>query len=227
MRLPLARIALGLGLAASAAVIILVTAAYVLSLRLRSPISIHEAASQGDVGKVVCMVESDPNLLHARDANGNTALDCAILAGHFEVVKVLVDKGADVNPSDGQEWAPLLSTACRHGKSSTRSMLMLLKKGANVDFRYEPEGWTALSLAAANGMDRKVEILLQWGANPNVVDVHGETPLDSASIKLDLLKGAGPSRIRRQMRIVKLLKQHGALRAQELPVPKTPVRPKS
>jgi ankyrin repeat protein len=61
----------------------------------------------------------------------------------------------------------------------------LLFLGADPNARYEHErmrdaGATALSFAAANGRAETTAALLRWGADPNIVDGKGFTPLCEA-----------------------------------------------
>jgi ankyrin repeat protein len=68
--------------------------------------ALHVAASDGDLDTVVLILSSfesgsvsgsdNYDMLHARDANDWQAIHEAATAGHLEVLKYLVDKGADV-----------------------------------------------------------------------------------------------------------------------------------
>lgn len=61
---------------------------------------------------------ADPS---ASNDEGITALHNAICAGHFAIVKFLVEYGCDVNAQDSDGWSPLhcageVSTCIRLGK---------------------------------------------------------------------------------------------------------------
>jgi ankyrin repeat protein len=48
--------------------------------------------------------------------------------------------------------------------------------GANVN-EVGPFGWTALHAAAYQGRNDIIRILVENGANPNIMDIFGQTPL--------------------------------------------------
>ena len=68
--------------------------------------ALHMAASEGDLVGVISLLKSfdsgsvsgsaNYDMIHARDANGWQAIHEAAARGHLEVLKFLVDKGADV-----------------------------------------------------------------------------------------------------------------------------------
>jgi prolyl 4-hydroxylase len=57
----------------------------------------HAAAQAGDVTTLVDEIKKQKNIVHAKDANGWTPLHEGARSGHLEVVKLLVENGADVN----------------------------------------------------------------------------------------------------------------------------------
>jgi ankyrin repeat protein len=61
-----------------------------------------EAARLGVVEVVKAIVHSSPQLAHARDETGATALHYAAFGGHRDAVRILVEAGADINAPDGQ-----------------------------------------------------------------------------------------------------------------------------
>jgi ankyrin repeat protein len=54
-------------------------------------------------------------------------------------------------------------------------VIELLKRGAPVNARQQ-QGWTALHAAAQNGDTDMVDVLLQYGANPDAENDDGKTP---------------------------------------------------
>src|ERR1700738_2546979 len=64
-----------------------------------------EAAKRGAVDEVAALVHQYPELVNKKDKIGATALHHAAFDGHREVVKVLVEAGAEVNAADDQYGA--------------------------------------------------------------------------------------------------------------------------
>jgi hypothetical protein len=52
----------------------------------------------------------------ARDADGATALMLAAHASHLDVVRALIDAGADVNATDRSGWGPLMKAVYRKSR---------------------------------------------------------------------------------------------------------------
>ena len=137
----------------------------------------------------------------------STPLITAVHGRHKEVVKLLLDAGAEVNKAHGDQF-PLLEAA-RQGDEDI--VLMLLDAGAGTDINKHystgrtPLWWTAhrghlklakilieqgadpnkadcnectpLYVAASWGYTKVVQVLLEGGANPNLSDRYGVTPL--------------------------------------------------
>ena len=57
-------------------------------------------AHQNDAAAVRKLLEEDPSLVHARDYDKRTPLHVASLHGWIDVVKCLIEFGADVNAQD-------------------------------------------------------------------------------------------------------------------------------
>ena len=93
-------------------------------------------------------------------------LSCAVCWGRTDVVKVLIDNGADVNAKDDSGDTPLHWAAFTGARKITR---MLIAAGADVNAK-DSEGWTPLHMAALHGQGRIVRMLLAAGADPNISD---------------------------------------------------------
>ena len=109
----------------------------------------------------------------ARRETDSEALMRACLIGHTAAVKGLLDRGADMNPSDSNGWTPLMEAAFGGHSDTIRA---LLERGADVNAK-DRTGWTPLMEAASKGHLEAVIVLLAYGADANAKNVKGWTAL--------------------------------------------------
>jgi len=156
------------------------------------------ASKRGDEATVKNLLDSGAEvnamifrfgLRYAPDATGEvmTPLIYAASLGHIGIVKILLNRGADTEITDGN-W----TGRCRPGpkcgltaliyaavEGHTEIMKVLLEKGAKINGR-SPWGQTALMLAAEVGELNVVRFLLEHGADVNARDIYdlgGKTAL--------------------------------------------------
>jgi ankyrin repeat protein len=94
------------------------------------------------------------------------------------MVKLLIDRGADVNLHGGSGGITALIYSFVEGKNLDVPKF-LLQKGANPN-SVQTDGRTALLSAPLHGADA-VKLLLDYGANPNLKYYNGTTALINAS----------------------------------------------
>ncbi len=82
-----------------------------LLLEHNAQIDLFMAAAMGRTGLIETMLESDGRLIDILDDDGNTALFYAAHNNRFAAVKLLVERGADVNRSDAVGVAALHRTS--------------------------------------------------------------------------------------------------------------------
>ena len=128
----------------------------------------------------------------------NFGLLVASLVGHYNCVKVFIEKGADVNCYDsslrkaignyrvrtatGENPLAVLDdgTSLMHASAcgNIESVKLLVNKGADVNM-IKSQG-TALGVAACQGHYKCVEFLIEAGASVNIADTTVTSPLISA-----------------------------------------------
>jgi ankyrin repeat protein len=134
-------------------------------------------------------------------SQGMTVLSFATISDcdscHAEVIKVLLELGADPNPEDIFPPATPLMRAVSYG--TVNAVRALLKGGLDPNKRY-PRGLTALSLAAQYGRTENVEALLDAGAIIDRREHNESTALMVAAhkgyleiVRLLLNRGANPN----------------------------------
>lgn len=157
---------------------------------------IHQAARAGDLAKVESLVATAPDAIAARDDQGRTALWHAAQRNRIEVVRLLLDHGADANARDSA-GAPVLFLAAGGGRREIVDLL--LQKGADIGTRNDAQE-TALHVAANYGRAEVAALLLDRGADIEARTKYQYTPLQYAAwqprqeiIDLLLAQGANPN----------------------------------
>jgi hypothetical protein len=122
------------------------------------------AAKSGNADRLRVLLENDPNLLSAaRDSDGSTALHCATWKGHQDVVKLLINAGADVNIHNNNEhWGTTPLHAAAHANQAAIAQI-LLDHGADVNAR-DKEGRTPLEHTKFHKAKAAAKVLESSGA---------------------------------------------------------------
>jgi ankyrin repeat protein len=128
----------------------------------------------------ISMQAADVNLA---DKNGQTRLMLAARDGDLPAVQALLSNGTDVNVADEDGWTALMSAAENGHLTTVRALLGV--SGINIDAQ-KSDGVTALYLAAANGKDDIVKALINKGADVNITDNYGRTPMMIANMPRNL-----------------------------------------
>ena len=149
------------------------------------------AVRAGETKVVEKLISVTPDLVKGHDLEGATPLHHAAGFGNLATMKLLLDKGADVNAPNRRKSTPLFWAL--HDEAKVR---LLLAAGAKVDARSN-DGRTPLYLVASIPNSIPVlRLLLEKGADVNARLLTGATPLmaasrgDAETIRVLLEKGA-------------------------------------
>ena len=131
---------------------------------------------------------------------GETALMLVVRTGRVDAAEVLIDAGADVNAKE--RWAGQTALMWAGAQLQPEMVKLLLANGAEVDARSTVREWTRkvsseprpkelaqggltpLMFAARTGCIECAELLLGAGADINLTDPYGVTPLIVATLNL-------------------------------------------
>jgi ankyrin repeat protein/L-ascorbate metabolism protein UlaG (beta-lactamase superfamily) len=152
------------------------------ALGLAGQVSIFQAAETGDLETVARLIKTDPSLVKATNAEGDTPLHLAAgcrrgEAAALPIIRLLLESGADLEAKNSSGQTPLLYS-CYAGFQG--AVGLLLDKGASFQYR-DRNGRSPLHYAAREGKAAVVEVLLNKGADPTLKDGQGLTPLEYAA----------------------------------------------
>ncbi len=134
--------------------------------------ALMQAAVTGSVPSIRLLLDAGADI-DAKDKTGQTAFVMADASQHPEGAKLIIDKGSEVKAAGGATWL----LAARTGDASL--MRKLREQHVSIDAR-NSAGSTALH-SAVDANIATMRTLLKWGANPNIKDDLGMTPLTFAS----------------------------------------------
>ena len=139
-----------------------------------------EAAATGRADRLSALLDADPEALNARTPEGFTPLGLAAFLGGPEVVRVLLERGADANDDADNQFGvrPVNAAAAAHDHETMR---LLLDAGADADARQQA-GFTPLHSAAHTDDVEMARLLLDHGADPTLATDDGR---DAARIAAD------------------------------------------
>lgn len=143
-------------------------------------LNLHEAAIVGDLDRVKAYVEKDR--ARANDdasPDGFPPLGLAAHFGHSDVVRYLLDAGANVNFAAAGSGFTALTGAVAGGHREI--VRILIDAGADVNHRYEEQEFSPLLSAAADGDIEIVRMLIDAGADATAQTKDGKTPASLAS----------------------------------------------
>ncbi|WP_274650133.1 ankyrin repeat domain-containing protein [Paenibacillus humicola] len=158
---------------------------------------LFSAARSGNAGRLKELLESDPALANAENADGLTPLGFASHFGQAEAVRVLLQYGADVNAVSHSKIGYIPSNTALHaaiaGERNRDVIRLLLAHGARTSL-FDSSGYTCLHTAAFHIL----QLLIEHGADVNARAGGGGTPLAIANERGNLKAAA-------------FLKQHAAV----------------
>lgn len=140
--------------------------------------SLHESVIRGDEAAVQKALLADKSQLESFSPDGWTPLQLAAYFGHLNIVRWLLDQGANVKAvsQNADKYTAIHLVVV--GTASLNILKFLLDHKANPNAKSAGK-ITPLHLAAANGKDKVAAMLIKNGAKSSV-SAEGNTPMDLA-----------------------------------------------
>ncbi len=161
--------------------------------------ALHEASYYGHLGVVKVLIKNGADV-NRKDFGGVTPIDYAAYHDYKDVVKYLVENGA---------YETFFSAVVTE---NFLKLKQLIEKGQNINEKIRFHGETPLHLAVEINSVNSTKALLLNGADPNIRDNEGKTPLHYAvgATPENLLNTMTNEATKGNVEIVKLLLEHGA-----------------
>jgi hypothetical protein len=143
--------------------------------------SLRDAVSKGRDETVKSLIAEGTDV-HAINVRGQTPLHLAAMTDNVDVVRMLINGGADIDVADPGNNIRPLHNAATNGCANVCEFL--LKQGADMDAQ-TASGDTALHLAATNKHFDVVSLLLSFHANHSIENNAGVTAEQIATARDD------------------------------------------
>lgn len=141
---------------------------------------VMKAVQKNDVGRLTTLIAEGADV-NELDPNGDAPLVMAAYLGHTEIVRLLLEAGADVTAVDPGMKATALHAAAYAGR--TEAARLLIAHGIDIDKQGPKNGYTALHDAIWENHADTARVIIDAGADLTLTSHAGQTPLDFAKAR--------------------------------------------
>ncbi|GFO40273.1 ankyrin-3 [Plakobranchus ocellatus] len=151
--------------------------------------ALHLAVTAQKLGVISMLLDAGADL-EVRNSHGFTPLLKAAVIGEQSIIVVLKRFGANTAALDN-DGNTALCLVLRGYRALSEKILRLLSQDKDVINKQGRDGMTPLMLAAQHGYIEPIKILLELGADPNIVSRTRGEPCTALSIVLDVIDQHG------------------------------------
>ena len=137
---------------------------------------VYTACALNDAARLQELIDEDAGVVDATDDYAMTPLHWAARAGSMQCARILLERGALVNPLNKARRTPLQLAAETNQADIIR---LLTRHGADLNTQ-DRKGRTPLHRATYEGCVEAAEALLEVGADPTVLNKSGKTAFEIA-----------------------------------------------
>ena len=134
---------------------------------------IHKCVEHNQIDILKVMLGEKKFEVNARNKDGHTPLQLAVVKGYKLMIDILIKHGADVEVVDHKK-RNLLHLALLHQQTDTA--MYLVEMGGDID-QQDEEGSTCLHLAIESNYIRLVRLLINSGCNARIADHDDYLPI--------------------------------------------------
>ncbi|CAI8025486.1 E3 ubiquitin-protein ligase mib1 [Geodia barretti] len=139
--------------------------------------AIHCACAQGNVEVLKCLLEFSPDI-EITDEDGDRPMHLSAYSDEDEVAQLLIAANVDVNSKNNKGATPLIIAAVK----GHHSVLRILANNPNTNLHdQDTDGDTALHCAVLAQKNESVNMLLEAGADPTLLNFRLFTPIHEAA----------------------------------------------
>ena len=131
-------------------------------------------ASEQGYTKLVALILTHPIQVNSENKLGFSALHLATKNGHTKIVELLIQHRVNIDNPMPNRLPPIFEAVA---KGYTAILSLFLAKGADVIVTVPITKTSLLSIASALGNTSTVQLLLEKGADPNLANKLGVTPI--------------------------------------------------
>ncbi|XP_064595524.1 SH3 and multiple ankyrin repeat domains protein 3-like [Liolophura sinensis] len=144
-----------------------------------TPLTVAATLEKDKVKDVVVSLVSGGAHLDYRNRLGLTSLHKAAIRGNIEALKTLLDLGAAPNYKDGRGLTPLYYSVANDTDAMCSELLLHDRAAIGTP---DEQGWFEIHHACRHGRVQHLELLVFYGAEMDVQNASGNTPLHVCAV---------------------------------------------